>query len=70
MDVLKVQLAASEVGIFFQTTDQLSTQSSIAKKKLYYICRPVVNADSFNDRVKHDAFEYENLFFFTFKLPR
>ena len=29
MDVLKVQLVASEVDIYFQMTNQLSTQSSI-----------------------------------------
>ena len=32
MDVLKVQLAACKVGIYFQMTNQLSTQSSITKK--------------------------------------
>ena len=31
MDVLKVQLAASEGGIFFQMTNQLSILSSITK---------------------------------------
>ena len=33
IDVLKVQLAAREFGIFFQMTNQLSTQSSIMKEK-------------------------------------
>ena len=31
VDVLKVQLVASEVDIYFQMTNQLSTQSSIMK---------------------------------------
>ena len=33
MDVLKVKLAASEVNVCFQMTNQLSTQSSITKTK-------------------------------------
>ena len=55
VDVLKVHLAPSEVGIFFQMTNQLSIQSSIIKiqKKNIYIYRPGVNADTFNIRIRH-----------------
>ena len=35
VDVLKVQLAASEVDIFYQMINQLLTRSSIMKKKKY-----------------------------------
>ena len=65
--VLKVQLAASEVGMYFQMTNQLSTRSSIMKKKQkqHYKYHPGVNADTFTVHVRHietsyhDVFEYE-----------
>ena len=59
VDVLKVQLAASEVDIFYQMINQLLTRSSIMKKeKIHYIYRPWVNTDALLCTY-HDVFEYE-----------
>ena len=53
VDVLKVQLAASEGDIFF-LTNQLSAQSAIMKKKkIHYIYRPGVNTDAFSFHIRY-----------------
>ena len=52
MDVLKVKLVANKVGIFFQMTNQLLTQSSITKKYTLHLST-LANADTFNVCIRH-----------------
>ena len=51
MGVLNVQLAAREIDIFSQMTNQLSTQSSIMKN--IYIYYSGFKADTFNIHIRH-----------------
>ena len=61
VDVLNMQLAASEFGTVFQMATQLLTQSSVTNK-IHYICRPGVNADIVSVRIRHNETSYHDVF--------